>query len=238
MALVQENVLNTDATTTMPKAKEFEEGKRQRRMPSSVIEFQKRASSDDLSMESKEVMCMIIKVHARAEIARERVGVSGVCARGGYVRPRGVCSARHARGVRGARARLRSWGDVVCEGCVRVEMVCDVVLVLRASTSLRVCAQAADISNPARRLSVYNKWIDGVMMEFVVQGDYEREKEMPFSMNCDRNSVVLAKAQIGFIGFLVLPLFKALGAYSAAVQPMVQQLEANKAHFESLAAAS
>ena len=83
---------------------------------------------------------------------------------------------------------------------------------------------------------MYEKWIDGVMMEFFVQGDYEREKEMAFSMNCDRHSVVLAKAQIGFIGFLVLPLFRALGAYSAAVQPMIQQLVANKAHFEGLAA--
>ena len=76
------------------------------------------------------------------------------------------------------------------------------------------------------------------MVEFFVQGDSEKEKEMPFSMNCDRDSVVLAKAQLGFIGFLVAPLFKAITTYAPAVQALCDQLEANKSHFAAIAAAS
>jgi len=150
-SLVQENVLNTDVTTTMPMAKDFE---KKRRPSAGVLDFERRASFSH-ELEAKEVMCMIIK--------------------------------------------------------------------------------AADISNPSRRLDVYNKWIDGVMTEFFVQGDYERAKGMAFSMNCDRESVVLAKAQIGFISFLVGPLFKALHTYAPSLQPVVDRIAANKEHFEKLA---
>jgi hypothetical protein len=69
-SLMKENVLNTDVTTTMPKAKEFEQGKEKRRMSASVLAFEKRASSSDISMEAKDVMCMIIKV--RAQWARDK----------------------------------------------------------------------------------------------------------------------------------------------------------------------
>ena len=68
-------------------------------------------------------------------------------------------------------------------------------------------------------------------LEFGVQGDYERENGMAFSMNCDRDTVVVAKAQIGFIQFLVAPLFKALAAYAPSVQPLVDQLETNRQYF-------
>jgi len=95
--------------------------------------------------------------------------------------------------------------------------------------------KAADISNPARRLSVYERWIDGVMTEFFVQGDCEREQGLPISMNCDRETVVLAKAQVGFISFLVGPLFTAISSYAPAIKPICDQLDANLAHFKALA---
>ena len=96
--------------------------------------------------------------------------------------------------------------------------------------------KAADISNPTRSLAVYQQWIEGVMDEFFVQGDLERDKGLPLSMNCDRESVVVAKAQVGFISFLVAPLFGALATYAPALQPLVDALERNKGHFASLAA--
>jgi len=72
------------------------------------------------------------------------------------------------------------------------------------------------------------------MQEFFAQGDAEREKGMTISMNCDRSSVVVAKAQVGFITFLVLPLFKALANYSPSLAPLKEQLERNAAHFAAL----
>lgn len=98
--------------------------------------------------------------------------------------------------------------------------------------------QAADISNPSRPIGVYSKWIDGVMLEFFVQGDYERSHQMAFSMNCDRETVVIAKAQVGFITFLVAPVFNALATYAPSVRKLSEAVEANKQHFVALAAAS
>jgi len=94
--------------------------------------------------------------------------------------------------------------------------------------------KAADISNPARHLDVYSKWIEGVMSEFAVQGDYERKLGMTISMNCDRTKDTVPKAQVGFISFLVAPLFDALYGYCADLQPLINQLESNKAHFAAL----
>jgi cAMP-specific phosphodiesterase 4 len=96
---------------------------------------------------------------------------------------------------------------------------------------LRMIIKAADISNPARPLTVYSRWIDGVMLEFFLQGDAERAAGLPISMNCDRESVSVSKCQVGFISFLVEPLYKALLGYAAGMQPLVAQLEANKQHF-------
>ena len=96
--------------------------------------------------------------------------------------------------------------------------------------------KAADISNPARSLPVYEKWIDGVMTEFFVQGDAEAAAGLPFSMNCDRASVVVSKSQVGFITFLVAPLFHALLVFAPSIAPIVQMLDGNKAHFAAIAA--
>lgn len=96
--------------------------------------------------------------------------------------------------------------------------------------------KAADISNPARNLSIYSKWIDGVICEFFTQGDYERENGMAISMNCDRHTVTVPKAQVGFITFLVAPLYKSLSAYCEGIQPLADQMEKNRQHFAALVA--
>jgi len=94
-----------------------------------------------------------------------------------------------------------------------------------------VIIKAADISNPARPLGVYSKWIDGVMTEFFTQGDAEKAAGLPVSMNCDRTKVQIPASQVGFIKFLVKPLYEALGSYSPAMKPVLAQLESNLAHF-------
>lgn len=56
--------------------------------------------------------------------------------------------------------------------------------------------KAADISNPTRPIAVYEKWVEGVMAEFFAQGDAEKAKGLPVSMNCDRDTVVVSKCQV------------------------------------------
>jgi len=98
--------------------------------------------------------------------------------------------------------------------------------------------KAADISNPARRLAIYSRWIEGIMAEFFAQGDIERLEGRPLSLNCDRETVEVPKAQVGFITFLVLPLFRSLATYSQQMAPYVAQIDANLEHFQAAAAAN
>ena len=69
------------------------------------------------------------------------------------------------------------------------------------------------------------------MEEFYAQGDAEKELGIAVSMNCDRRTVSVAKSQVGFITFLVGPVFKALTDYAPHLQPMYDQLQENLKHF-------
>ena len=77
--------------------------------------------------------------------------------------------------------------------------------------AMKLVLKSADISNPAKPLSVVRKWTVRVMEEFFNQGDLEKEKGMAVSPLCDRTTVSLPESQLGFIKFVVLPLFEVLG---------------------------
>ena len=103
-----------------------------------------------------------------------------------------------------------------------------------ATQAMHVILKASDISNPSRPLSVYQPWIDGVIKEFFAQGDAERELGLPISMNCDRKTVDVNKCQVGFITFLVGPIYKGLAAFLPAVEKeLLPVLEKNLEHFKA-----
>lgn len=66
----------------------------------------------------------------------------------------------------------------------------------------------ADLSNPAKIPEVFDKWTDLVYMEFFNQGDVEKKLGMQVSPLCDRKTVKIAKSQVGFIQYVVLPQFE------------------------------
>jgi hypothetical protein len=110
---------------------------------------------------------------------------------------------------------------------------------ITAPRAMQLLIKAADISNPTRPIGVYEAWVKGVMEEFFRQGDAERELGLPYSMNCDRNTVNVNKCQVGFISFLVEPLFKTVAKLLPALgDSAMKNLADNKAHYQKLAAAS
>ena len=97
--------------------------------------------------------------------------------------------------------------------------------------------KGADISNPTRPIKVYAVWVEGIMKEFFAQGDAERTLGLPISMNCDRESVSVNKCQVGFITFLVNPIWKGIAQLIPAQGPqLLAELETNLAHYQALAA--
>ena len=78
---------------------------------------------------------------------------------------------------------------------------------------LKMCVHCADISNPAKDLEQSRKWSARVTAEFFAQGDEERKLGLPISMFCDRTTPTIEKCQVGFINFIVGPLFSAWTEY-------------------------
>jgi hypothetical protein len=75
------------------------------------------------------------------------------------------------------------------------------------STVLKIVIKIADISNPAKPLALYQRWAAAVMSEFWSQGDKEKALGLPVSNFMDRSTDRTARCQVGFISFLVEPLF-------------------------------
>ena len=68
----------------------------------------------------------------------------------------------------------------------------------------------SDISNPAKPQRISTIWTQRVYAEFFKQGDLEKEKGLPVSLLCDRDTTDINKAMIGFINFVVKPSFEIL----------------------------
>lgn len=73
---------------------------------------------------------------------------------------------------------------------------------------LQIAMHTADVSNPAKPLVHYRRWVTMVMEEFFGQGDQERDRGLPISTFFDRRQPNIPKFQLGFIDFIVLPLFQ------------------------------
>ncbi|XP_022087243.1 cAMP-specific 3',5'-cyclic phosphodiesterase 4C-like isoform X3 [Acanthaster planci] len=86
---------------------------------------------------------------------------------------------------------------------------------------LKNLVHCADLGNPTRPLDIYRKWTERVMEEFFLQGDLERQKGMDVSPMMDRYNASIEKSQVGFIDFIVHPLWE---TWADLVYPDAQEL--------------
>jgi high affinity cGMP-specific 3',5'-cyclic phosphodiesterase 9 len=87
--------------------------------------------------------------------------------------------------------------------------------------------KCSDISNEARPADVAEPWVDCLLEEFFAQSDLEKAQGLPVAPFMDREKVTKSGAQIGFIGFVMIPLFevmaKILPAIEVHVLPQIRQ---------------
>ncbi|KAG8227113.1 hypothetical protein J437_LFUL001657 [Ladona fulva] len=74
-----------------------------------------------------------------------------------------------------------------------------------------VLIKVADISNEARPMNVAEPWLDRLLQEFFSQSDAEKMEGLPVTPFMDRDKVTKPSSQCSFIGYVLLPLFEALG---------------------------
>lgn len=98
---------------------------------------------------------------------------------------------------------------------------------------LNMIIHSADVSNPAKPFAIYKKWIDLLFIEFFNQGDLEKEKGLPVSLLCDRESTNINKSQLGFITYVVKPTFECLLCMIPECSPYKVHILENLTHFEN-----
>ncbi|XP_076377471.1 phosphodiesterase dunce isoform X6 [Megalopta genalis] len=100
---------------------------------------------------------------------------------------------------------------------------------------LQNLVHCADLSNPTKPLTLYRRWVSLVMEEFFLQGDRERERNMDISPMCDRHRATIEKSQVGFIDYIVHPLWE---TWADLVHPDAQDildtLEQNRDWYQSM----
>lgn len=70
--------------------------------------------------------------------------------------------------------------------------------------------KCCDISNEVRPAEVAEPWLDCLLEEYFQQSDREKLEGLPVLSFMDRDKVTKSSAQIGFIRFILLPLFESM----------------------------
>ncbi|XP_055618829.1 cAMP-specific 3',5'-cyclic phosphodiesterase, isoforms N/G isoform X4 [Toxorhynchites rutilus septentrionalis] len=93
----------------------------------------------------------------------------------------------------------------------------------------------ADLSNPTKPLPLYKRWVSLLMEEFFLQGDKERAAGMDISPMCDRHNATIEKSQVGFIDYIVHPLWETWGdLVHPDAQDILDMLEENRDYYQNL----
>uniref|UniRef100_A0A0N5AZB7 3',5'-cyclic-AMP phosphodiesterase n=1 Tax=Syphacia muris TaxID=451379 RepID=A0A0N5AZB7_9BILA len=91
----------------------------------------------------------------------------------------------------------------------------------------------ADLSNPTKPIDLYRSWNQRIMEEYWRQGDREKDLGLELSPMCDRYNVTLEKSQVGFIDFIVHPIFETWADLVVPhAQHILDQLEINREWYQ------
>uniref|UniRef100_A0A673ULA2 Phosphodiesterase 7A n=1 Tax=Suricata suricatta TaxID=37032 RepID=A0A673ULA2_SURSU len=101
---------------------------------------------------------------------------------------------------------------------------------------LQMALKCADICNPCRTWELSKQWSEKVTEEFFHQGDIEKKYHLGVSPLCDRQTESVANIQIGFMTYLVEPLFAEWARFSDTrlSQTMLGHMGLNKASWKGL----
>ncbi|KAJ3195822.1 hypothetical protein HDU82_001984, partial [Entophlyctis luteolus] len=76
------------------------------------------------------------------------------------------------------------------------------------SLLLQMIVKCSDISNEVRPTEVSEPWVEALLNEFFTQSDTEKVQGLPTAPFMDRDKVTKAGAQVGFIGYVMIPLYE------------------------------
>ncbi|XP_076189780.1 3',5'-cyclic-AMP phosphodiesterase 7B isoform X2 [Aptenodytes patagonicus] len=102
---------------------------------------------------------------------------------------------------------------------------------------LQIALKCADICNPCRLWDLSKQWSERVCEEFYRQGDLEQKFELEISPLCNQQKDTIPSIQIGFMTYIVEPLFERWAQFTGDTplsENMLNHLRRNKAKWRSL----
>ncbi len=102
---------------------------------------------------------------------------------------------------------------------------------------MKIVIKCADISHPARKLPLHKRWCELIQEEFYAQGDKEKATGLQVSPGMDRDKSsprAEAKGNVGFIHFVVAPVFKLLH-HRVMLSQFLEQVNENQEHWKDIA---
>lgn len=98
-----------------------------------------------------------------------------------------------------------------------------------------ILIKCCDISNEVRPMDVSEPWLDCLLEEYFNQSDREKAEGLPVAPFMDREKVTKPTAQIGFIRFVLIPLFESVSRlFPQAEAIMVDPLKKSQHHYEKM----
>lgn len=97
--------------------------------------------------------------------------------------------------------------------------------------ALAMALKMADISNCGRPNDIYMRWGAKISDEFYMQGDREKNHGLSISPFMDRSQPGMAKSQISFMNFVVVPMFESISEFLPDMHFSVEHTEQNKAYW-------
>lgn len=100
----------------------------------------------------------------------------------------------------------------------------------------KMALKCGDVGHAAKSRVLHEKWTHRVAEEFYRQGDEERKRGLAISPFMDRQKANLPQSQIGFLEYLVMPLFTAWTKFLELdddTGPIMVQLRGNRDYWKS-----
>ncbi|XP_021359914.1 high affinity cGMP-specific 3',5'-cyclic phosphodiesterase 9A-like [Mizuhopecten yessoensis] len=98
-----------------------------------------------------------------------------------------------------------------------------------------VFIKCCDISNEVRPMEVSDPWVDCLLEEYFNQSDREKMEGLPVAPFMDREKVTKPTAQIGFIKFVLIPMFETVAQLFPIIDStMVEPLRIARDRYENM----
>uniref|UniRef100_A0A8C5WQX1 Phosphodiesterase n=1 Tax=Laticauda laticaudata TaxID=8630 RepID=A0A8C5WQX1_LATLA len=98
-----------------------------------------------------------------------------------------------------------------------------------------ILIKCCDISNEVRPMEIAEPWVDCLLEEYFMQSDREKSEGLPVAPFMDRDKVTKPSAQIGFLKFVLIPMFEIVTRLFPEVEEvMLQPLWESRDRYEEL----